>query len=301
MSAENKIRTAFDSVKADEGLKEATRSFLQEARRKEEKLRRSMRRRTAVLAVCAAMLVLTVGFGGYAMLLVPVSYVSIDVNPSIELELNRIDRVLSAKAYNEDGKRVLEGLSVGGKHYTEAIDLLVESREMQPYLEGDAALTFTVASESRQRENALLDGVRSSSGCMNHGGMSMGTELAMVGEAHGCGLSLGKYAAYKLLQQYDSSLTPEDCHDMTMSEIHGLLREHGHDGNGHGEGWHWGSHGEDGCREDGSGSGAAGTGSGGGAAGIGGTGSGSGASGAEGTGSGGTGHGHGRGHGHGGE
>lgn len=244
MNAENKIKTAFDSVGASESLKAATKSFLQEARRKEERRAAGHRLRMAAQAVCAAVLMLVIGLGGYTMLLVPVSYGSIDVNPSIELELNRIDRVISARAYNEDGERILECISVWGKHYTEALDLLVESSEMEPYLEGNAALVFTVASDSMQRENWLLEGVSGSSGCTGYGGMGVRTDVAIVSEAHECGLSLGKYAAYKLLLQYDSSISTEDCRNMTMSEIHGLLEEHGHKSEGHGSG---------GCRGDGTG------------------------------------------------
>lgn len=255
MNAENRIRAAFDSVGASESLKASTRSFLQEARQREDrKICRSIvsrRLRMTAQAVCAALLMLAIGFGGYGLLLVPVSYVSIDVNPSIELELNRIDRVISARAFNEDGERILECVSVDGKHYTDAIDALVESREMEPYLTENAALTFTVASCNRQKEDSLLGGVSGSLGCLRHGGMSVRTDLAMVGEAHECGLSLGKYAAYKMLQQYDSSISAEDCHNMTMSEIHGLLEEHEHKG-GHG---HKDGHGSGGCRRPGAESG----------------------------------------------
>ena len=142
MDEKGRIRQAFESIEAGEKLKASTENFLREARRKEErKQRRSMfpylLRHVPQLA-CAA-LVLALGSGGYVMLLVPVSYVSIDVNPSIELELNRMDRVISAKAYNEDGEKVLEGLSLEWKHYMDAVDLVVESDRMQPYLAGDAA------------------------------------------------------------------------------------------------------------------------------------------------------------------
>ncbi len=244
MDAKGRIRQAFESIEAGEKLKASTESFLREARRKEErKQRRSvlthLLRRVPQLA-CAA-LVLALGIGGYVMLLVPVSYVSIDVNPSIELELNRMDRVISAKAYNEDGEKVLEGLSLEWKHYTDAVDLVVESDRMQPYLEGDAALTFTVASGRRQREE-LLTGIRNCHGCTEHGGTGVGTDVDMVEEAHESGLSLGKYAAYNILRQYDDTITVADCHNMTMAEIRGLIREHescgehDHEIGGHGAG-----------------------------------------------------------------
>ena len=51
---------------------------------------------------------LAVSIGGYSYIQTPVSYVSIDVNPSVELTLNRVDRVISATAFNGDGEAVLE-------------------------------------------------------------------------------------------------------------------------------------------------------------------------------------------------
>ena len=52
---------------------------------------------------------------GYSWVQRPVSYVSIDVNPSIELALNRFDRVVYAAAYNLEGEEILNGLSLKGK------------------------------------------------------------------------------------------------------------------------------------------------------------------------------------------
>ena len=275
MDEKGRIRQAFESIEAGEKLKASTENFLREARRKEErKQRRSMfpylLRHVPQLA-CAA-LVLALGIGGYVMLLVPVSYVSIDVNPSIELELNRMDRVISAKAYNEDGEKVLEGLSLEWKHYMDAVDLVVESDRMQPYLAGDAALTFTVASGSQQREELLLTGIRNCHGCAGHGGTSVGTDVDMVEDAHESGLSLGKYAAYNILRQYDDTITAADCRNMTMAEIRSLIREHescgehheteGNEGDGNGStGGHGGGHGA-GTSEDGGSTGGHGAGNG---------------------------------------
>ncbi len=88
--------------------------------------------RIALAAACAALFLL-MGMGGYAWIQLPVSYVSIDVDPSIELALNRFDKVISVAAYNDEGKRIIEKLSLKGKKYTEAIDLLVESEDMKSW------------------------------------------------------------------------------------------------------------------------------------------------------------------------
>ena len=73
---------------------------------------------------------------GYKVLKTPVSYISIDVNPSLELELNCFARVITAQAYNEEAKSILEEISVRGEKYTEAIEIIMESEEMSGYLTG---------------------------------------------------------------------------------------------------------------------------------------------------------------------
>ncbi|MCI9143883.1 MAG: hypothetical protein HFH87_14925 [Lachnospiraceae bacterium] len=249
MDSMNKIRDAFDCIKAGEELKASTRDFIYAARRKEQNHTDSREKfgrgksvfdtypvfRRALGAVCAVLLMF-LGAGGYALLLEPVAYVSIDVNPSLELVLNRFDFVISATAYNEDGELVLENVSLKGKSYTDAIDLLVESDVMQPYLAGNSALTFTVAADNSRKEERLLSGINNCSGCRRHGGVSFSTDISTVNTAHESGLSLGKYAAYSILSGYDDSITTEDCHNMTMGEIHGLIESHQHgDGAGHGD------------------------------------------------------------------
>ncbi|HBA48363.1 MAG TPA: hypothetical protein DCZ91_11320 [Lachnospiraceae bacterium] len=252
MRSSDRIHDAFGSVKAGEELKSLTKEYLKTARQRENRRRRRADAgkpvfRRAFAGLCV-MLVLALGSGGYFLLGIPVSYVSIDVNPSIELALNRLDRVIAAEAYNADGTEILDAVSLGGMHYTEAIDRLVESQAMQPYLSENAGLIFTVASDSGQRENALLTGIESTSGCREHGGLGYGADISAVQEAHESGLSLGKYAAWQILLQYDSSITTEDCHNMTMSEIHGLIEEHEH-------GEHDGSSGHNGSMEHGGSSG----------------------------------------------
>nr|WP_289766030.1 hypothetical protein [uncultured Acetatifactor sp.] len=238
MGLENKVRDAFDCVKADEGLKDAAKEFLRDARQREScpgAKRRLLHpaARLAFVTACA-MLAVFLGIGSYAVLWMPVAYVSIDVNPSLELELNRLDRVIDVRAYNADGEEIAGNISVKGLHYEDAIERIVSSEKMRPYLTEDAALTFTVATASALKEERMLAEIARSSGCLEHGGSSVGADMSLVGEAHENGLSLGKYLAYRLLVQYEPSVTVQDCHDMSMSQLHGMLEEHEH-GTSHGD------------------------------------------------------------------
>ncbi|MCH1983275.1 hypothetical protein MCG98_11950 [Ruminococcus sp. OA3] len=221
----NKFRDAFDTIKANEALKDSTIEFLQSRRQKATvyKIRPAV---CKIITAACVTLILTIITGVYFYIQTPVSFVSIDVNPSVELTLNRLDRVRTATAFNGDGEAVLEGISVKGKPYTEAINLIMENADRKEYLTDDAELVFTVAAGNRAKESELRTGIENCHGCKAHGGHSTGTEMEIVSEAHDQGVSIGKYSAYLQLAKYDESMTVEDCHDMTMSEIHRLISEH---------------------------------------------------------------------------
>ena len=65
--------------------------------------------RIGVAAACVACVLGMTGVGAYAYY-TPTSYVSLDVNPSIEYSLNVFDRVLSVKGVNDDGENILEDI-----------------------------------------------------------------------------------------------------------------------------------------------------------------------------------------------
>ena len=60
-------------------------------------------RKFAAIAASAAAFILLCGTSAWAYM-TPYSYVSLDVNPSIEYSLNRFDRVLDVTAVNDDGE-----------------------------------------------------------------------------------------------------------------------------------------------------------------------------------------------------
>lgn len=221
----NRIQDAFHTIKANEEMKTSTVQFLQSERQKRtaDRVRSAFYRQAA--AACAVLFLVT-GISGYRILQTPVSYVSIDVNPSVELALNRLDRVISATAYNEESRFVLAGLSVNGKTYMEAIDMILESEAMSVYLTNKAELVFTVAAGNGNKENQLRAGIADCSGCVKHGGQSLGADIGIVAEAHEKGLSTGKYSAYLQLVQYDHTVTVDACRQMTMSELRGLINQH---------------------------------------------------------------------------
>jgi len=222
----NRIRDAFDGIHADAMQKQKVRDYLEIQRRQRAGRSRRMAPYLAAVAAAAVLLV----FAGRAMLVGSaraVSYISIDVNPSIELALDRSSQVISAKAYNEDGEAVLQGLSLSGKQYTDAIDLIVSTDAMQSYLSDASDLTFTVASEDPGEASRLMDGISRCEGCRKNQGSSYTADVALLKQAHENGMSFGKYAAYEELHALDPSITLAQCRGMTMAEMHEMMGRYG--------------------------------------------------------------------------
>lgn len=104
----------------------------------------------------AAALVLVSAVSGWAYLS-PYSYVSLDVNPSIEYSLNRFDRVLSVKAVNDDGEDILKQISLtnlSNKNIEEAIALTVKQISAEGYFDGDIEGGITIATSGKDLKKA---------------------------------------------------------------------------------------------------------------------------------------------------
>lgn len=220
MKALNRIKVMFDVINAEDNLKKNTLSFLQGERIKREQKSRYVLKYAMVFAV---LLIVISGIGGYEMLHRAVSYISIDINPSIELGLNRFEYVVEASAYNEDGNEILKKVDLTGKSYTDAINDLLEQQEFIGYFEGNNRIDFTVVSE---KQDEIMQGIQSCSGYMQHNGYCHSADSELAEQAHEHGFSIGKYRAYMKLHGYDNTITEDECRDMTMKQIHDMIEEH---------------------------------------------------------------------------
>ena len=217
----NRIREAFDSVRADEGLRSATATYIaKEAARRRKKPVFNLRYAMATVAL----LVGIVGWSGYSAYAMPTSYISIDVNPSLELSLNRFDRVVAVTAYQEDGAAVLAGIELKGKPYADAVDALLADADFQTYLNADAQLTFTVISD---RQEEIIAGLAHCRGYARYCAGSRAASSDIRAHAHANGMSFGKYQSYLDLAAYDPTMTPAQCGRMTMKELHEKLAQCG--------------------------------------------------------------------------
>ncbi len=86
--------------------------------------------------------------------------VAFDVNPSLELEINKRERVVSAKALNEDAEKILGDMDLVGADLAVAVNAIVGSMFINGYLSVEQnSILISVDAGSEKREERLQDRV----------------------------------------------------------------------------------------------------------------------------------------------
>lgn len=211
-----RIRDSFREIHAEEELKRETKAFLSERMRKPAVCRRESFR--LLIPVMACLLFIAAAGSGWRLYFTPTAAISIDVNPSLELEINRFDRVLSVEGYNDDGKSLAESLHIRFMSYETAVRQILEMKEISVLLSQNEALTIAVSGSDRDQCGRILSDMEACT--RGHGNAHCyHVDSAELEEAHEMGLSLGKYNAFLRLRELDPDITPEEVQNMTMREI----------------------------------------------------------------------------------
>lgn len=207
------LRAALDSVHAEPALKAAAKAAVAREVRRRQRPVRPLRLALAT-AACAAAVVL----GGRWLYFTPTAHISIDINPSLELGINRLDRVISVQGWNDDGTALAETLDLENLTYTDAVETILSTDTIETLLAQDAVVEIGVIGEDDTHCEELLAGVQACTDDRQNAHCYR-ADTHEVEEAHDCGLSYGKYRAYQELAALDPTVTPEEVQGMTMREI----------------------------------------------------------------------------------
>lgn len=216
----------FDSVLSD-CRRQKGRIIMAESRRSRGGFARS-------LAGIAAALVLVLGAAGgimsYGAAHSPVAVVSLDVNPSIELKVNRNEKVLEVTARNEDAQTVLGDMDLKGSSLDVAVNAIIGSMLREGYLSDMAnSILVSVSGESQEAAAAIQQRLSRKVSAMLEGGSFAGSVLSQVvpeddalkalAEKHG--ISVGKARLIKeitaLKPEYSfEALVPLSINDLNL-------------------------------------------------------------------------------------
>lgn len=217
---DEQLREAFAQVRAEEDLKKRTLDYLSQKTGGWSSVSRRRARPWAMAAACAACMLMTIG--SLWLYFTPAAYISVDVNPSVELTVNRFNRVISLKGLNDDGAALAEDLNVRFLKYTEALEQVLNSDTIADLLSQEETVSITVAGDDEARTAEMLSQV---SACAAGRGNTLchSTDLQTAQAAHDQGLSCGKYRMLLELQALDPAVTAEDILGMTMKQLQAWL------------------------------------------------------------------------------
>ncbi|KRF67923.1 hypothetical protein ASG99_00120 [Bacillus sp. Soil768D1] len=160
-------------------------------------------KKKAVLSVAAALLILFSILPSYSSEHVS-AYMTIDVNPSIELELNDQLEVLKLTGLNEDGKLVIDKLTNWkGKEIKTVTNRIVETTKQLGYLKGNKQIVVstTLLDKDKKLDKNLKEEIKEIS---EQGNVSQ-TKMKVIQatktdrkQARKQGISTGKYVEKKL-------------------------------------------------------------------------------------------------------
>lgn len=191
------------------------------------------------IASIAAVLIITAILTGYGMAFYrPVTYVTVDVNPSVEISLNRFDRTVDVVGLNEEGERLVgDGKSFRALPAEEVVGILLDRAREQKFLTVESVVMITISNLKDEKKLDLerkleytvrkeLEKVKGENGIsvQQEGGNEVElyvqhASIKLHNEAKKLGISQGKLVLYEKLKERDSKLELENIKKMQVKDI----------------------------------------------------------------------------------
>ena len=183
---------------------------------------------SACLAVCVC---LFIGLGYFNNNVKVASIIGIDVNPSVELKVNKNEKVLDVIANNDDAKVILEGMDLKGSGINVAVNALIGSMVKNGYIDELAnSILISVDNPDSQESEKLrkkivdeLNAFISNGNNISVVSQSITAEDKNTSLAKKYGISVGKLELIEKLIEKNNLYTYETLKDLSINELNLLL------------------------------------------------------------------------------
>lgn len=185
-----------------------------------------------ILAIAAAFVFLIAGVVGVTLSTAGnkvYTTVSLDVNPGIEIEVNKNEKVLSVTPLNDDARIVVEGLDFKDSSLNVAVNALVGSMLKHGYLNelANSILVSVEGSNSlalRQKLSNEINAILSSAafnGAVLSQAIDADAELAAMAEEYG--ITIGKAQLIRSIIKINDTYTVKSLVSLNINELNLLL------------------------------------------------------------------------------
>lgn len=180
------------------------------------------------IALVASILVM---FLAYSLLYqaptpVAVAYVSLDINPSLELAVDKHLRVVKVKSFNDGGTDLMRYHDLAGKDIYEALEILVQAAINQKYIKPQrdnlVVSTVTEGTETIRIDPARVEQVISTT--ISARGMAGEVRVYTVSEelrtmARKKGISTGKFVVYNQVIDSGADISVEEIKQKSIRQV----------------------------------------------------------------------------------
>ena len=155
--------------------------------------------------------------------------VSVDINPSIEISINKDEKIVAVQAKNEDGIKLLSNLDLKEMKLVDGVNKIIATAKEMGYMDESkkvvlvsAALYSSVgadaSSEYAEQLKQILDTLETESDSADLLAVYI-DDSAIIEEAKTNNLSIGKELLYKYAQNQETTLTAEQIRTASLSEL----------------------------------------------------------------------------------
>lgn len=155
---------------------------------------------------------------------VPVAYVSLDINPSLELRLDQDNIVLEAMAYNKDAQKIMKTIQLQGQKLETAIINLLNDKQYKSYLQ-DGLLEVSVFADnqniSTNIEHTLNNLLQNHLEDNQYHCKQVNQETHHNASSHH--MSAGRYQIIETIMSYTSQYSFDELKNMTIAQLYTIL------------------------------------------------------------------------------
>lgn len=186
---------------------------------------RSLKRILAPIAACFVFAVLSVVI--FASLRAE-SYqtVYIDVNPSVELQINRFGKVNEVVYHNTDAEEALDGVKIKWKSAESALEAIISAFDTAGYFDTEAELYISALDKNGKTDDLLEELSECAEKIKGNKKYNVNTSKVtkeMRETAKAEGIAPGRYKVIAAIMEEYPEYTLDELRDKSMSELKDLL------------------------------------------------------------------------------
>jgi len=155
--------------------------------------------------------------------------ISVDINPSIEISINKEEEIVSVHAKNEDGILLLNNLDLTRKKLIDGVNEIITAAKEMGYIDQSKKVVLVsaalygragedTASEYAEQLKGILDVMESENDSADLLTVFI-DDSAIIEEAKSNNLSSGKELLYKYAQTQDATLTADEIRSTSLNEL----------------------------------------------------------------------------------